>query len=131
MSFDLKVEQLEKEIIDSRDRSIGLSSKNIKLKKEIFLLKEELKEKDKELEYKNIDIKYYKKEIYKLQEISEDLAKELDESLDELKFWYKLKYPSIKTVLTKYMEMIKDAYNNFKRSIKALWQDRLQLIRKN
>ena len=114
---------LEKELILENSRSISLDRDLAKLKKEFFLLKEEMKNKDIKLDDKDRDILFLKREVYHLQEIDKDLTIELNQSLVEIEYWYALNSPTFKTVITKYLRSLKDAYNNFKRPKDVIWSN--------
>lgn len=104
---DLHFKELEKEIIESRNLAIQTEHKNLKLKKELFNLENDLEKTKADLTYYLADIETFKTEIYNIQTICNDLAKELSAAQLEIKRLYSLKKPTISSVLKNYVKGIK------------------------
>ena len=111
MTFDLKIEHLEKEVIQARDNAIEYKHLCSKLKKDIFVLEQELKDKNADIKEKNADIKLYRTEVIKLQEINDDLNCEYNKMMDELKYMSSLKKPNLRMFISLIWERVKYAYN--------------------
>ncbi len=106
--MDLKSEELEKEIILERDRTIDFKYKYLKLKKDCSVFEEEVKHLHKKCNDFEKTVKMLKNEIYKLHKINDDISFELDKALTEVKYWYNLHAPTLTTILLKYLRKVKE-----------------------
>lgn len=111
----LKEGHFEDEVIRLQDKLIETDRDRIRLKRELFVVEADLEAKDAIIADRLLDIAFYKTEIKKLQAIDEELSRELEEAHGEVKYWYRIKSPTFRTVFRLMIERILHAANNFKR----------------
>lgn len=117
MSLKILLDELENELIETRNKMLRLDRDNHILKREVLVLEDAEKKQGSKIEEQEKHIGFLKDEIRISQKLANEISHELEQTRTELKYWYKEKMPS----LTKYFkERFKHATNTFKRQKKTL-----------
>ncbi len=112
MSLQILIDDMERELIETKNRMLRLDRDCHILKREVLVLEEQEKSQAEKISDQEKHISFLKSEIEISQRLSNEISHELEQTRTELKYWYKEKMPSF----TKYFkERIKNATNTFKR----------------
>lgn len=118
--MDTKLDYLESEIIESREECLEEKKQRLALQKETLLLTAEVEHLKITLAEKDVTIKELKANIHTSQAMNADIARELDEALHAVDYWYSQHAPTITTIINQYKERITNACNHLKRFIPSL-----------